>query len=89
MRIVVIANNYCSRDFRKLYHFTENNVEWLADYSLGDKIEVRGALSSGQIIQLFLRFQSDPGFQQRSGSEEGIQWTTASKTVTEVLPKIM
>ena len=43
-------------DCRVLFRFRERNVEWLADYFLGDSQESRGgALSTVMRMKIFLR----------------------------------
>lgn len=79
-----------SEDFHRLYRFTEENVEWLAEYFLGEMEETRGgALDYKKQMQIFLRFLSDPGFQIGIGKEEGVHRSTVSKTITYVLPRIV
>lgn len=62
--------NYKTRrictNYKQLFRFTEENVEWLAFEFLGQNSERRGGrLNNKQRMQTFLRYMSDPGFQVR------------------------
>lgn len=51
-------------NYRALYRFSRENVEWLADHFLPDYDERRGgALNKIMQMQAFLRYIGDPGFQ--------------------------
>ena len=77
-------------DFKKLYRFEKENVEWLSDYLVGNKNERRGAaLTSQQKLRIFLRYAADPGFQNGIGEEIGVHQSTVSRTVTFVAEKII
>lgn len=72
-------------DYRKLFRFDQKNVEWLANYFLGDSHERRGgALSSYEKMKTFLRYVADPGFQTGVGEDIGCDQTTVCKIVNEV-----
>ena len=59
-----VRNKCQNEDFRKLYRFNRENVEWLANYFLEDTGEKRGgALPPVDKMKIFLRVVSDPGFQ--------------------------
>ncbi len=54
-------------NYRALYRFSRENVEWLAEYFLPDYYERRGgALNKIMQMQAFLRYVGDPGFQVSS-----------------------
>lgn len=79
-----------SGDYRKLFRFNEENVHWLANYFFGEQYEKLGcALIPAQKIKVFLRYISDPGYQNSVGEVIGISQSTVSKTITEVTNKIM
>lgn len=53
-----------STNYKTLYRFSEDHVEWIASEFLGQSHETRGgALSNHQRMQSFLRYMSDPGYQ--------------------------
>lgn len=73
------AKNYRDRvithhgDYHELFRFTEENVDWLSDYFLGQSDETRGgALTSKQKMEIFLRMLSDPGYQVRVAKD--LEW---------------
>lgn len=79
-----------NRDFKLLYRFEENNVQWLADRFLGIGEETRGgALSSLHKMKIFLRYLSDPGYQTGIGQELGVSQATVSRTVSTVVESII
>jgi len=56
-------------DYKRLFRFDENNVNWIVRNVLLDNNEVEtrgGALSTKQQLEAFLRYAADPGFQLRS-----------------------
>lgn len=51
-------------NFKQLYRFTRENVNFVAQTFLGDYAETRGgALSNIHRMKCFLRYVGDPGFQ--------------------------
>lgn len=51
-------------NFKSLYRYTRENVQWITDYFLHDQEDTRGgALSNVQKMKTFLRYVGDPGFQ--------------------------
>lgn len=52
-------------NFKAMYRFSEQNVEWLAEHFLGPDTGERrgGALTNSQKMRTFLRYVGDPGFQ--------------------------
>jgi len=69
-------------DFRKLYRFNEENVDWLASHFLEEVVESRGgALTEQQQMMIFLRYMSDPGFQVGVAEDVGVDQTTVSGTI--------
>ena len=72
-------------DYRKLYRFDDQNVQWLASYFIGENTVTRGgALGPKMQIQVLLRYISDPGFQVGVGEDLGIHQSTVSKTIKNV-----
>lgn len=89
-KIYSVRKNCRYDDFRKLYRFDRENVEWLANYFLTDTGERRGgALSPINKMKIFLRQVSDPGFQNSVGEELGVHQTTVCKTYTSVLDAVL
>lgn len=77
-------------DFKSLFRFEEENLEWLANNFLGANTESRGgALSSLQKMKICLRYLADPGFQKGIGEELGVEQSTVSRTVSNVVQKII
>lgn len=75
------ANN----NFKQLYRFSEENVDWLASEFLVPHHETRGgALTNQQKMKIFLRYMADPGFQIGVGEDVGIHQSTVSNTIWEV-----
>ena len=82
-----VARRQCrDTEFKDLYRFEEENVEWMAEHFLTNNGETRGgALTANQQLRVFLRYVGDPGFQVGVGEDIGIQQSTVSKTITKVL----
>lgn len=75
--------------YRKLFRFSLQHTEWLAEQFLGNTGESRGgALSPHQKMEVTLRFLGDPGFQEGIGYDMGLSQPTISRTVAECIPKI-
>lgn len=78
------------QDFKSLYRFEEENVNWMATYFLGENHERRGgALSSSHKMKVFLRYMANPGFQTGVAEELGIDQSTVSTTISSVMNKII
>ncbi|KAI4455729.1 hypothetical protein MML48_9g00002692 [Holotrichia oblita] len=78
------------RDYKELYRFEEENVQWLANRFLGIHAETRGgALLSVLKMKICLRYLSDPGYQKGIGQELGVSQATVSRTVTAVIDSIV
>ena len=74
-----------SQDYRRLYRFDEENVEWIAHHFLGDQWDRRGGgLCQKQQMQVFLRYMADSGFQVGVGEDIGIDQSTVSKVIHNV-----
>ena len=79
-----------NKDFKKLFRFEENAVEWLSNYFLHDTEETRGgALSALQKMKICLRYLADPGYQSGIGEELGVTQGTVSLTVRAVVDHII
>lgn len=77
-------------DYRSLYRFEKENVEWIAEHFLGDGEETRGgSLSNLNRMKVFLRYIGDPGFQVGVGEDIGIHRSTVSKTVYFVMAAML
>ncbi|CAH1381640.1 unnamed protein product [Tenebrio molitor] len=86
-----IRHEPLNTEFKTLYRFDRDNVHALAVYFLGrDHVETRGgALSAEQKMRIFLRNMADPGFQTGIGEEVGVHQSTVSKTISDVLIRIL
>jgi hypothetical protein len=73
-------------DYKTLFRFEEENVDWLSEHFLGgDSGERRGgALTPQQRMKIFLRYCADPGFQSGVGEDIGVDQTTVSRVVQQV-----
>jgi hypothetical protein len=79
-----------TRDFKMLFRFEENSVQWLSNYFLGQVMESRGgALTSEQKMKVCLRYLANPGYQSGIGEELGVSQSTVSQTVSAVVGKIV
>ncbi|CAH1985524.1 unnamed protein product [Acanthoscelides obtectus] len=77
-------------DYRALYRFSKVNVEWISNHFLGETEEYRGgALSNIERMRVFLRYVGDPGFQIGIGEAIGVHQSTASRTVSNVITRIV
>jgi hypothetical protein len=77
-------------DFKALYRFEEENVQWLANRFLDENNETRGgALSPVSKIKICLRYLADPGYQKGIGQELGVSQATVSRTVNTVVDSIV
>lgn len=78
-------------DYRVLYRFDKNNVEWITRHFLGDdNFERRGgALTNDEKMRIFLRYIGDPGFQTGVGEDIGVHQSTVSLIVATVMAAII
>lgn len=77
-------------EYRRLFRFNEENVHWLANHFIGERNEKRGAaLTSDQKMKVFLRYVSDPGYQNSVAEVIGIKQSTVSKTIADVKNRIL
>lgn len=89
-KIYSVRKNCRDDNFKKLYRFDRENVQWLADYFLPDAGETRGGtLSPLTKMKVFLRQLSDPGYQNSVAEELGVHQTTVCKTYTSVLNTVV
>lgn len=73
-------------NYKELYRFRKENVEWMAGYFLVTNEEKRGgALSNKEKMRTFLRYIGDPGFQIGVADDAGVNQSTVSRTISEVL----
>lgn len=77
--------------YKQLHRFERQSVEWMAGHFLGNEhFETRGgALTNMQRMEITLRYLADPGFQTGVAHDVGIHQTTVSKTVKNVLSKVI
>ena len=79
-------------DYKRLFRFDENNVNWIVRNVLLDNNEVEtrgGALSTKQQLEAFLRYAADPGFQVGVGEDLGIDQASACRSIHHVCDKIV
>ncbi|XP_050299639.1 putative nuclease HARBI1 [Anthonomus grandis grandis] len=81
----------CDRDFKVLYRFTREHVEWISNHFLGTESGERrgGAINNIDKMKIFLRYVGDPGFQSGVGEDVGVHQSSVSKVVTEVTEKLI
>lgn len=78
------------RDVKVLFRFEPANVEWIANYFLGQAVESRGGvLSSDHKMKICLRYLAIPGYQSGIAEELGVSQGTVSITVSAVVEKIV
>jgi nuclease HARBI1 len=79
-----------SDQYHLLYRFSQENVQWIANYFLGNGTETRGgALTPLQKMEVTLRYFANPGFQSGVAREIGVHKTTISKTIFSTVEKIV
>lgn len=79
-----------AKDFKSLFRFEEDNVQWLANTFLGESVEYRGgALTSLHKMKICLRYLSDPGYQKGIGEELGVDQSTVSRAVSSVVDSVI
>lgn len=72
-------------NYKELYRFKKENVEWLAQHFLTETTETRGgALSSEEKMRIFLRYIGDPGFQCGVAEDVGVSQSSVSNVIWEV-----
>ena len=63
-KVYSVRRDVDERDWKVLYRFERENVEWMTELFLGHSEERRGgALTPLQRLKIFLRYAADPGFQ--------------------------
>lgn len=89
-KVYSVRTDVDERDWKVLYRFTRENVEWLSNHFLGHTEERRGgALTSLQRFKIFLRYVADPGFQTGVATDIGVRQPTVSNAIADVIPRIM
>jgi len=77
-------------EYKALYRFESENVQWLADYFIRVNEKSRGgALSPVQRMRIFLRYMAVPGFQQGIGEELGCSQPTVLRVVSKMLSSVL
>lgn len=75
--------------YKELVRFDKGSVEYLSTLFLQDSNETRGgAVSPVRKMEVFLRYLSDPGFQNGVAEDFGLHRTTVNKIFNDVLKKI-
>ena len=76
--------------YKRIFRFTEDHVESMANIFLGAEEELRGhSLTRKQKFECFLRHVGDPGFQINVGEAISVNQSTVSRTIHEVANKIV
>ena len=77
-------------DYKTLFRFEEQNVEYLATNLLPNTGETRGgALSPKQRMEAFLRYSADPGFQKGVGEDLGVNQSTVCRNFHGVMDDML
>lgn len=64
VKIYKLRRTADENNYRKLYRFTPENVQYLVEKFMPEYYETRGgALSNTEKMRTFLRYVGDPGFQ--------------------------
>nr|CAH7769683.1 unnamed protein product [Callosobruchus chinensis] len=81
----------CHRDFKALYRFGKENVEWLSNNFLGvESEETRGsAICNTDKKKILLRYVADPAYQTGVAEDIGDHRTSVSKVVTKVADQMI
>lgn len=74
---------------KQLLRFDIENVDYLAAEFLVDSDTRGGGISRRQQMEIFLRFVGDPGFQSGVAQDIGVHRTTANKTISHVMNRIV
>ena len=79
-----------AHEYKRVFRFTEDNVDILANIFLGNRDESRGhSLTRKQKLECFLRYVGDPGFQINVGEKMSVNQGTISRVIQEVAEKIV
>ena len=79
-----------AHEYKRVFCFTEDNVDIMANIFLGDREESRGhSLTRKQKLECFLRYVGDPGFQINVGEKMSVNQGTISRVMQEVAEKIV
>lgn len=88
-----MQKEYCVRrdvrNCKQLLRFESNSIDFLAAEFLNETDSRGGALSPRKQMEIFLRFVADPGFQSGIAEDFGVHRTTACKTISYVMNKII
>ncbi|XP_046688202.1 putative nuclease HARBI1 [Homalodisca vitripennis] len=74
---------------KELLRFESESIDFLAAEFLNETDTRGGGLSPRKQMEVFLRFVADPGFQSGIAEDVGVHRTTACKTVSYVMDKII
>ncbi|XP_046685119.1 putative nuclease HARBI1 [Homalodisca vitripennis] len=90
VKLYRVRRESLQQDYRALYRFNKMNFEWISDHFLGENFERRGgALSNLDRMGTFLRYVGDPGSPSGVAEDVGIDRTTVSKTISDVMAAIL
>ncbi|KAG8283493.1 hypothetical protein J6590_016760 [Homalodisca vitripennis] len=90
VKLYRVRRESLEQDYRALYRFNKMNFEWISDHFLGENFERRGgALPNLDRMGTFLRYVGDPGCQSGVAEDVGIDRTTVSKTISDVMAAIL
>ncbi|KAG8314459.1 hypothetical protein J6590_092551 [Homalodisca vitripennis] len=90
VKLYRVRRDSLEQDYRALCRFNKIYVEWICDNFLGENFERRGgALPNLDRMRTFLRYVGDPGFQSVVAEDVGIDRTTVTKTISDVMAAIL
>lgn len=78
-----------TRNCKELLRFESESVDFLAAEFLNETDTRGGALSRRKQMEIFLRFVADPGFQSGIAEDVGVHRSTACKTISYVMDRII
>lgn len=88
-KIYNVRRDIEERDCKSLLRFESRSVDFLAAEFLEETDSRGGAISRRQQMEVFLRFVGDPGFQSGAAQDLGVHRSTANKTISYVLNRIV
>ena len=78
-----------TRNCKELLRFESESVDFLAAEFLNETDTRGGALSRRKQMEIFLHFVADPGFQSGIAEDVGVHRSTACKSISYVMDRII
>ena len=82
-------SNYV-HDYKRIFRFEENHVNWIVENLLVYKGETRGgALTTKMRLEAFLRYMADPGYQIGVGEDLGLNQSSVCRSVHDISERLV